>query len=205
MLGGVFFMGFFLSVLISIDLGTDPCACFCLGLADKTGILFGTMSLTVNLLLGVFVFFLDPKQIGFGTLGNMILVGYLSDFFRFVWGRVLPQDFFASDQVRFLLLIPALAGMVVSASCYMAADLGMAPYDAVPFVICKFQKRLSFRWVRVIWDVLFIAGGFLLGSTVGIVTVAMAFLLGPVINYIKSKLEARWEAKEPAGPAPAEK
>ena len=46
-----------------------------------TGISFGTCQLSMNLLLAVVVLLVNRRMIGLGTLGNMVLVGYVSDFF----------------------------------------------------------------------------------------------------------------------------
>ena len=43
--------------------------------------------------------------------------------------------------------------------------------------------------VRILWDMAFMAVGFLLGGTMGIVTVAVAFFCGPVVARVQRKLE----------------
>ena len=72
---------------------------------------------------------------------------------------------------------------------YLSAGLGASPYDGLPFIISERQKKLSFKTIRVLWDVAFMAGGFLLGGDVGIVTVLVAFCLGPIISWIQKKME----------------
>lgn len=41
----------------------------------------------------------------------------------------------------------------------------------------------------MIWDISFMAAGFLLGGDVGIVTILVAFFLGPIIAWMQQKLE----------------
>lgn len=41
----------------------------------------------------------------------------------------------------------------------------------------------------MIWYISFMAAGFLLGGDVGIVTVLVAFFLGPIITWVQKKLE----------------
>ena len=40
----------------------------------------------------------------------------------------------------------------------------------------------------MIWDISFMAAGFALGGDVGIVTLGVAFFLGPVISFMQKKL-----------------
>ena len=60
----------------------------------------------------------------------------------------------------------------------------------------KFGIRFSFQVVRMSWDIAYMTVGFLLGGPVGIVTVGVAFFLGPVIGVMKQKIEKILEGKE---------
>lgn len=124
-------------------------------------------------------------MIGFGTVGNMCFLGYISDFFKWVWALVLPAGFFAVTMNRYLLLLPSLAVFLLGAAAYMCAGLGSSPYDALPFIISGHVKKISFKAVRMLWDISFMAAGFLLGGDVGIVTVLVAFFLGPIITWVQ--------------------
>ena len=128
-------------------------------------------------------------MIGFGTIGNMCFLGYISDFFRWIWSLLLPAGFFGVLVNRYMLLIPSLAIFLLGAAAYMCAGLGSSPYDALPFIISSHVKKVSFKVVRMIWDISFMAAGFLLGGDVGIVTILVAFFLGPIITWVQRKLE----------------
>ena len=105
-----------------------------------------------------------------------------------MWNSLLPEDFFRQPVARYGLLLPALVVFILGAATYMTAGLGTSPYDGLPFIISKHVHRLSFKAVRMIWDICFMVAGFLLGGDVGIVTVAVAFFLGPVITWLGKKL-----------------
>ncbi len=189
MIVGVLLQGFGLSLLINLELGTDPCSCLTQGVTNFLPLSFGTCQLLCHLVTFAFVIRFDLSQIGFGTIGNMVFLGYISDFFRWVWSVVLPADFFEQKVVCYLLLVPVLAVFCVGAATYMSAGLGSSPYDALPFIISEHNKKLSFKVIRMLWDIAFMIGGFLLGGDVGIVTVAVAFFLGPIISWIQKKVE----------------
>lgn len=189
MVCGVLAQGMGLSLLRAINLGTDPCSCLTQGVTNFVPLSFGTCQLLCHLVTFVFVIRYDLGMIGFGTVGNMFFLGYISDFFKWIWSLILPAGFFEVVTNRYLLLIPSLAVFLLGAAAYMCAGLGSSPYDALPFIISGHVKKLSFKAVRMIWDISFMAAGFILGGDVGIVTVLVAFFLGPIITWVQKKLE----------------
>lgn len=189
MICGVIAQGLGLSLLRSIALGTDPCSCLTQGVTNFVPLSFGTCQLMCHLVTFLFVIRFDLSMIGFGTIGNMCFLGYISDFFGWIWSLVLPLGFFEGIVTRYALLIPSLAVFLLGAAAYMCAGLGSSPYDALPFIIANHVKKVPFKIVRMIWDISFMAAGFLLGGDVGIVTVLVAFFLGPVITWVQKKME----------------
>lgn len=189
MLCGVVAQGMGLSLLRAINLGTDPCSCLTQGVTNFVPLSFGTCQLLCHLVTFVFVIKYDLGMIGFGTIGNMCFLGYISDFFRWIWSLLLPVGFFAVTANRYILLIPSLAVFLLGAAAYMSAGLGSSPYDALPFIISGRVKKVSFKVIRMIWDISFMVAGFVLGGDVGIVTILVAFFLGPIIAWVQRKLE----------------
>ena len=184
----VILMGFSLSFLIRVNFGTDPCTYMNLGISDKFGISFGTWQLLLNAILFIFVILYDRSQIGWGTLANMILLGYTVDFFKWVFDFVIPSHTFSNLIVRFVVLVPSLILFILAAAVYMSVELGSVPYDATVFIIASKLKRIPFRVIRMTWDISACIIGLLLGGAIGIVTVIMAFSLGSVISWVKSKV-----------------
>ena len=189
MLCGIMAQGLGLSILRAINLGTDPCSCLTQGVTNFVPLSFGTCQLLCHLVTFVFVIRYDLGMIGFGTIGNMCFLGYISDFFQWIWSLLLPAGFFEVVINRYLLLIPSLAVFLLGAAAYMCAGLGSSPYDALPFIISGHVRRFPFKIVRMLWDISFMAAGFVLGGDVGIVTILVAFFLGPIITGVQKKLE----------------
>ena len=184
----VILIGFALSFLNKTNLGTDPCSMFTLGMSRKLGISMGNIQALLNSLLLIIVIFRDRSQIGWGTLANMFLVGYSFDFFTWLNSLWIPDEIYTNMAVRIGITIPMLFIFIVAAAVYMAVQLGTAPYDAIPFIIAQKIPKVPFKLVRMTWDITFAVLGVLLGSTLGIVTVVMAFTLGPVISWASEKL-----------------
>ena len=192
MLCGIMAQGLGLSLLRAVNLGTDPCSCLTQGVTNFVPLSFGTCQLLCHLVTFVFVLRYDLSMIGFGTIGNMCFLGYISDFFQWIWSLLLPAGFFEVVLNRYILLLPSLAVFLLGAAAYMSimcAGLGSSPYDALPFIISGHVRRFPFKIVRMLWDISFMAAGFVLGGDVGIVTILVAFFLGPIITGVQKKLE----------------
>ena len=189
MLCGIMAQGLGLSLLRAVNLGTDPCSCLTQGVTNFVPLSFGTCQLLCHLVTFVFVLRYDLSMIGFGTIGNMCFLGYISDFFQWFWSLLLPAGFFEVVLNRYILLLPSLAVFLLGAAAYMCAGLGSSPYDALPFIISGHVRRFPFKIVRMLWDISFMAAGFVLGGDVGIVTILVAFFLGPIITGVQKKLE----------------
>lgn len=185
----VIIMGFALSWLVRVDLGIDPYTSMNLAISDKLDISLGNWQALLNTVMFLAVIAFGREYIGFGTLANMFLVGYALDFFSWLWDMLLPADAFDSMLVRILVLIPALAVFVLSAAVYMDVELGTAPYDAIPIMISKRLKKVPFSIVRMTFDTSVIILGLCFGAKIGIVTILMAFTLGPVIAWMGERLK----------------
>ena len=192
---GVIFMGFGISWLVPCGFGTDGYTAMNLAISGKIGWTFGTWQAALNCVLFVVVIWFDKKLIGLGTLANMILVGYSCDFFTWIWNMLLPADFFAPLWVRIVVAIPALLVFVVAAAVYMDMGLGTSPYDALPFILHKFLNKFSFKAVRIFYDLAFILIGYLFGAPFAVVTIMMAFLLGPAVELVGEKIKPFLDAE----------
>lgn len=189
MIIGVTLQGFGLSLLRQLNMGTDPCSLLTQGVEAHVPFSFGTCQVLCHLVTFAFVLRFDVSYIGFGTVGNMLCLGYISDFFSWIWRLALPEDFFSHTAVAWALLLPTLAVFITGAATYMCAGLGSSPYDALPFIISGRFPKIPFKAIRMAWDIAFTLGGILLGAKAGIVTLAVAFFLGPVISFVQKKLE----------------
>lgn len=177
-------MGFALSWLVLVDMGTDPCTLMNLTISAKLGMTLGNWQALLNCILLLLVIAFGREHIGFGTIANMFLVGYSLDFFSWLWTKVGIDVYFQSATVRYIVFVPALIVFVIAAAVYMDVELGTAPYDAISFIVSKYLPKIPFRAIRISYDLLVIAIAWVFGGKVQIVTVLMAITLGPVISFI---------------------
>ncbi len=183
----VLFMGFAVSILNIIDLGTDPCTYMNMSISGHLGISFGNWQVLLNLFMFVIIFFMDKKQIGIGTIFNMLLVGYTVEFFSWIWELLGIDTMINGLFIRIIVMIPVLIIFIFAAATYMSTDLGTAPYDALPFCVASKIKKVPFKLIRFLWDCIAIIIGFLINRKIGIVTIAMALFMGQTVAFVKEK------------------
>ena len=186
-------MGVCVGVFDQLGFGTDPCSVLNLAVSRLIGWSFGNYQLLANAVLAAIIIALgEVRRIGLGTLANMTLVGYSADATLWLLNHTHPLTG-ETLAVRLIVFVPAIAVFLVAAAFYMVVDLGVAPYDAMPQIIAGRQARVGFTAVRMAWDLIVIVLGFLAGGTVGIVTIAMGFFLGPVITGIANRFRPLFE------------
>ena len=182
---GVFLMGFFLSFLIEVDLGTDPCTFMNLTISRALGISFGNWQVILNVFLFVIVILFGRFLIGPGTLANMILIGYIADFFCYLWEKTIPERYFTQFPSRALIFAVALFFFIIAVSFYINANLGVSPYDAIPQIISlRIFPKVPFSAIRIAYDFLVILVGVFFKGKPNVGIVLMALFLGPCISVV---------------------
>ena len=184
----VFGMGFTLSFLILCDMGTDPCTFMNRAVAAKVGLSFGTYQLIVNIVMLCLVFIFKKKLIGFGTIFNMVLIGYYADFFCWVWRKIIPASAFTEPVSRWTIFIVALILFLISVAVYINQDMGVSPYDGLPIIITeklKADKSMIGKTIlRILWDGSALMIGVIAGNTPAIGHILMVLFLGPAISFV---------------------
>lgn len=189
--GGVVVCGFSVGMFKRAALGVDPYQSLMAGLDAVTPIRFGTLYTVATLILLLFALILDRRKIGLATLINIFLLGYIAEFSQDLLFRILPD---AGIFLRVVLLIAGMLIMCLSAAFYFTADLGVSAYDSVALIWAEKQKKIPFRFCRIICDLVCVTGGAALCrlsgmpwngvfGAVGFGTVLSAFCMGPVIEF----------------------
>ncbi|WP_423189000.1 YczE/YyaS/YitT family protein [Alkalibacterium sp. f15] len=187
MLLGIFILGVSISFLRYGALGTDPYTTMNLGVSSAVGLSFGVYQMFINFILFILVLLFKRETIGIGTIVNMIMVGYTSDIVFFYLLNEMPaQPVFL---LRLTVTVLATALACVGISMYMEAELGIAPYDALAILIIdKSNQRIPFFVARMFVDILAVIIGFNFGAVVGIGTLMLAVLTGPLVQLIREKI-----------------
>ncbi len=175
---GVLIAGFSVGMFNFSAFGMDPFQVLAHGLAGHIPIRFGTFYMLLNLLMLVFIFFIDRSKIGLGTMINIFLLGYVVEFSSLMLASLIPEPGLI---VRVAFLAVAVVVICLGSSLYFVGDMGVSTYDAVALILSE-KKVARFQYCRIGSDLICTAIGYLLGATVGLGTLVTAFFMGPIIE-----------------------
>lgn len=180
-------------------MGTDPFNSMNYSFSGFFHIPLGTVVILVSCPLLVLSSFTMRSSLGFGTVANMALLGTSADmwvsFITKAVGHEITFDGMEAVPLRVALVCMGILCMIFFNSFYIAADLGMSPYDTLGFIIEKLSGGFPFKWARVIMDIIcVVAAYFVAGKNgspwelIGIGTVIMAFGTGPLLAFFKERI-----------------
>lgn len=146
------------------------------GVSKTLHITLGQASLLIAVLMIVFVWFYDRKQIHIGTVLYQIIYSTFVDLFG---GLLLYSN---NRSVNFLLMLVGIILFAVGTGLYAATDMGRGSYEAVTFALSG-RKGWQIKTVRRILDFSVVVLGILLGGSFGWCTICTILLSGPVIQH----------------------
>lgn len=160
------------ALLVRAGLGLEPWGVLHQGLAERTGISIGTVSIVVGAV--VLLLWIPLRQRpGLGTVSNVFAVGIAMDGTL----ALVPDVHGLGAQ------IPAMAAGIVlngvATGLYISARFGPGPRDGLMTGLNRLTGR-SIRLVRTAVEVAVVVTGFLLGGSLGAGTVLYALAIGPL-------------------------
>ena len=172
---GLALYGISMALMIESALGLNPWDVLHQGLATRTGLSFGTVTIGVG--IGVLLLWLPLRQRpGLGTVSNVLVIGVVVDAALALLPTVAPIA------ARIALLLAGIVLNGVATGLYLGARLGPGPRDGLMTGFVARHPRYTVRRVRTVIEVAVLALGWLLGGTVGVGTVAYALAIGPLAN-----------------------
>ena len=169
---GLVLFGVSVAMQVRATLGLNPWDVLHEGLTKQTPLSFGTASAITG--LAVLALWLPLRQRpGIGTVLNVVVISGTVD----IALAVMPSP--TSLPVRAALLISGIVANGLGTAAYIGTRLGPGPRDGLMTGLAA-RTRWSLRLVRTAIEVTVLAGGFLLGGTVGIGTVLFAVSIGPL-------------------------
>jgi hypothetical protein len=173
---GLVLYGISLALMVRAQLGLDPWDVLHEGLANRLPLTFGQVVIVVGAL--VLLAWIPLRQRpGLGTISNVFVIGLAVDAAL----AVLPAPEPMAWRITFLA-----AGVVlnsVATAAYIGARLGPGPRDGLMTGLVARTGR-SVRIVRTSIELSVLAGGWLLGGTVGLGTVLYAISIGPLVHFL---------------------
>ena len=139
MIMGIILIGICVASYRLAVFGVDPFTCMNLGISGFIGMSFGNWQLIMNIAILIVAYFTVRHCIELGTVVNMVGVGYIADFICWIVNDQLGITM--TLPLRIVLLAIGMLFASLGVAMYMTADLGIAPYDSVAFIIQKLSRN----------------------------------------------------------------
>ncbi|WP_406732731.1 YczE/YyaS/YitT family protein [Streptomyces sp. NBC_01794] len=160
------------ALLVRGGLGLEPWGVLHQGLAERTGLTIGVVSIIVG--AAVLLLWIPMRQRpGLGTVSNVLVIGIAMDGTL----ALVPDVQGLGAQIPVMVSGILLNG--VATGLYLSARFGPGPRDGLMTGLHRLTGR-SVRLVRTAIEVAVVATGFVLGGSVGVGTVAYALAIGPL-------------------------
>jgi len=184
---GILLVGIGVSFNAMAKLGNDPVGIFYDGIRNAMGlnqVQLGLASNVVNVLLAGFLFFAGRRYLNLGTLIYILPYGMCVDVGTFLYSKIFVVE------ALWCQVIACVAGCLLlytGVAIFIAMDIGLDPMTGVAMVLRDWLKW-DYKRAKWLFDGCMTLLGFLLGGTLGIVTILSAVTAGPVIQYIAEKV-----------------
>ncbi|WP_297801603.1 hypothetical protein [uncultured Brevundimonas sp.] len=172
---GLSVFGLGAALMVRAHLGLDPWNVFHQGLAGRTGLSLGILSILSGVVVMLLWIPLRQKP-GVGTIMNILVIGLTMDLF--LW--LMPE--FQGWPLRAAGLAGGLVLTGIGSAAYIGAGMGTGPRDGL---MVGLNRKLgwSIRVSRMLVEVIVLAIGWILGGVVGVGTVAFALCIGPLVQF----------------------
>ncbi|MFJ8666667.1 YitT family protein [Streptomyces sp. NPDC093600] len=172
---GLALYGISSALLVRGGLGLEPWGVLHQGLAERTGLTIGVVSIVVGAV--VLLLWIPIRQRpGLGTVSNVFVIGVAMDGTL----ALVPDVHGLAGQIPLMIVGIVLNGMATG--LYIAARFGPGPRDGLMTGLHRLTGR-SIRLVRTALEVAVVSSGFVLGGSVGVGTVLYALSIGPLAQF----------------------
>jgi uncharacterized membrane protein YczE len=177
---GLVLYGVSMALLVRSGLGVMPWDVLHQGLARHLGGTIGGWSIVVGALVLLGWVPLRERP-GLGTVSNVVVVGVAVDAAL----SVLSEP--SALVTRVALAVAGIALNAVATAAYVGARLGPGPRDGLMTGLVRRTGR-SVGLVRTSIEAVVVLAGWALGGTLGVVTVAYALAIGPLVHVLLPRL-----------------
>ena len=173
---GLLLYGLSMALQVQAMLGLGPWDVFHEGVAEHTGLSFGTVVILAS--VAVLLLWIPLKQRpGLGTISNVLVVGLAAD----LGLAYIPEG--GTLPVQLLMLAAGVGLNAVAGAAYLGANFGPGARDGLMTGFVKLSGA-SVGKVRTTIELSIMAVGFALGGTVGLGTIVYALSIGPLLQLM---------------------
>ncbi|GMB09277.1 hypothetical protein EDD69_11447 [Thermolongibacillus altinsuensis] len=182
---GLLILSFGVVLTIKADLGAGAWDALNVGLAKTVGFTVGTWVMIVGIVLIILNAVLLKKFPEIFALLTIVLIGTFVDFWlELVFKHWAPSGLF----FRFGILIFGLIVISIGVALYLQTQFPLNPIDQ--FMMVLHQKlNVSIQAAKTLAELLALILAFFFNGPIGIGTVIITFLIGPLIQFFYPKCQ----------------
>ncbi len=194
---GILLIGIGIAFNAATHFGNDPIGILYDGvrhIANLSDSQLGHAVNVVNVLLTVFVFILGRKYVNIGTFIYILPYGLFVNLGSWIYNQFLDSNLLL---IRIMTVTIGCLFIFTGVAIYIWVEIGLDPITGVTMVI-RDKLNWSFRWTKIMFDIVATLIGFLLGGKIGTITIITAIVGGPIIQFILSILQGKYKKKDMA-------
>ncbi|MFC0557488.1 YczE/YyaS/YitT family protein [Halalkalibacter alkalisediminis] len=191
-IGGLLIVSFGVTLTILAGLGAGAWDALNVGLAIQTRFSVGNWVIFVGIILiGVNALLTRTKPVVHSLL-TILILGYFIDFWLII---VFNDMLFSGFMLQMIILLIAIVVIAFGASIYMQAEFALIPIDGFMFAI-RDVLGVKLMVAKTIAELIALVAAFIVGGPIGIGTILVTFLIGPLIQFFFPRIEKRinWKA-----------
>ena len=160
---------------VKAQLGVSPWNVFHIGLTKHFSVSLGQASQLTGLVIIIMSFLIAKIKPTVATVINMFLVGFLIDI---IMPWIVKPNILIT---QYLYLISGVVIFSFGVGVYISGECGTGPRDSLMMAL---DRKLNYRLAVIRNSIEFtvLVVGYLLGGPVGIGTVLVALLVGPIVE-----------------------
>ena len=176
LLAGLVCFGIGIAFMKQSQLGLSPWEVLHDGLAKVSGVQIGTVSIFIGILVLLLWIPIREKP-GIGTILNILIIGTVTNL------MLLVTPLASQLPLQIFWLVAGLLGSGLGSALYLGSRLGAGPRDGLMMAFYR-RSGWSIRLVRSMLESSVLVVGWLLGGKIGVGTLAFAFGIGPLIQFM---------------------
>lgn len=185
---GIFLIGIGIAFNAQAKLGNDPVGILYDGIKtffSLSDAQRGIVSNSVNYSLIVILFFISRQYINIGTLIYTLPYGFFVNIGVKIYKLIFINHNFINS-----IIASSIGCLFLSlgVSIFIVMNIGVSPFTAIVLII-RDKTKLDFKTSKIIFDIVFVVTGALLGGKIGIVTIFTTLTTGILVQYMCKVIE----------------
>ncbi len=164
------------------------------GLANQTVYSVGNWVIFIGILLILLNALLSKSKPELLALVTVIMMGYFIDFWLLF---VFENNMFSGLALQIIVLIVGATIIAFGISIYLQAEFAVIPIDRFMFLL-KDLLGVNVMVAKTIAELLALFAAFLAGGPIGLGTIIVTFIIGPMIQWFYPRVKKRvnWKAAQ---------